>query len=261
MQEQQKKKQKRYFLISFGLHLGLFLFLAISSFVMPHDAQLILPSIQVDMVALPDHVKGDTPVIDPTQPVKEQEPPPPPEEKEVAKPAPKAADDSPMALEREREAEKRAKQALERMRKQMKKEQAAESKKRQELLEKRQADLKRFEETYRSAIKGNQANQGTSASGALGEVTNAYTGHVMDKVRSNWGLPAWLQSQKLRAVVHIRIDSRGNLISYNLTESSGNQIFDDYVTASIKKSNPFAPPPQELAPTLRNPGMEVLFPL
>jgi hypothetical protein len=43
--------------------------------------------------------------------------------------------------------------------------------------------------------------------------------------------------------------------------NSGDEAFDSYVKATVEKSSPFAPPPNEMAGQLQSSGMEVGFPL
>lgn len=265
MREEQKKI-KRYVAISFWSHIVLFLLFSIGQWISPKP-MLFQPTVQIDMVALPDQVKQSEPQpIDTTLPVKDKAPPPKPEPEEQKDDslALEKPDPNKLALEKakKKEAEDRAKEALRKLREQAKKNERKEEQKRQQaLLDKKKEDLKRFEEAYRSAIRGNQTNQGTSASGEMQATMNAYAGHITERLRNNWSLPAWLQSQGLRAVMRIYIDSRGNVMRYQMMRSSGNDTFDEYVKGCVQRSTPFAPPPEEMATGLRNSGMEVLFPL
>lgn len=237
----------------------------VSGWVFPGRQENFLPTVQIDMVALPDQVKAaDQPALDPTLPVKDAPPPlaPPPEPEASADSMPEPPDRrAEMALQKERDAQKEAKKALERLRQQVKRDQKAEDRRREELIERRQADLKRFEEAYRSAIRGNQTNQGTSMTGEMKATMNAYAGRVVEKVRSNWALPAFLQGRGLQASLRIYIDARGNLARYQFSRMSGNEAFDNYVKGAVQKSSPFAPPPEEMARGLRNSGLELDFPL
>jgi TonB family protein len=266
LKSEQNQKLRRYVKVSLGLHAGFFALLLIGKFFGPPPTELLQPSVQIDMVALPDLVKSqNNPALDKTLPVKEAPPPPPPPPKEEeAEPAPepvKPNREKELALKREKEAESDAKKALDRLKAQKKKEEKAEQKRREELVNQREQDLKRFEETYRSALKGNQMNQGTSATGAMQETMNAYAGHIRERLHGNWALPSWLQGKGLRAVVRMYIDGRGNILRYQFTLSSGNDAFDSYVKETVKNSSPFAPPPEEMARGLRNSGLEVQFPL
>ncbi|HEY8278372.1 MAG TPA: cell envelope integrity protein TolA [Bdellovibrionota bacterium] len=271
---EQRQKAKRYVKISFLLHLALFLSFSIGSFFVAKPL-LLTPSVQIDMVALPKNVKNDeAPPVDTSLPVKENPPPPPPpeeksepepKEEEVAlpkaKPEPKPVDDLALKRQKEKEAEKRAKEALKKVRDQLKKEKEEEEEKKQAALEKRKADLKKFEQRYREAIAGNQTNTGSSDTGQLNATINAYAAHITGKIRSNWELPSFLQSQNLSAKIVIYIDSRGHVVKMEFTKVSGNAIFDDKAEAAVRRSNPFFPPPAEMASGLRNSGIEVKFPL
>jgi TonB family protein len=265
MSEDSNKKHKRYFTISLLLHLGFFLFIAISGLVFPSKSELQLPTVQIDMVALPNQVKEENPEpVDTSLPVKEDVAPPPPPEEKAPEPEPepvpipeKKAEPKPV----KKEAEKRAKSALERLREQVENDRKEEERKKQAAVDKRKSDLKKFEEKYRAALRGNQTNTGTSASGALQSTMNAYFAHVRERLNSNWALPAWLQSQGLNAVVRVYIDGRGNVLRMNFVKASGNEAFDNYVKGTLQKSSPFAPPPAEMADALRNTGVEVGFPL
>jgi TonB family protein len=268
---EQNAKLRRYVKVSLGIHGGIIALLLVGKFLGFDKAEMFQPTVQIDMVALPDLVKSqENRPLDTTLPVKDAPPPPPPPPKEEEpamakpepKPEPKPSKDE-MALEKvkEKKAENDAKKALERLKAERQKEQRAEDKRREEALNKREEDLKRFNEAYRSAIKGNQTNQGTSSTGELQATMNAYAGHIRERLRQNWGLPAFLQDKGLRAVVRMYIDDSGKILRYNFTAVSGNEAFDSYVRAAVKDSSPFAPPPEEMAKGLRNSGLEVQFPL
>lgn len=260
MSQPRNTKLRRYLKISLGLHLGIFAFLVVGQWVAPNNTEMFQPTVQIDMVALPDLVKSQSQPLDTTLPVKDA-PPPARKEEAAEKDEPTPAPVPEKESKKEREAESDAKKALERLRAEVKKEQKEEDKRRRELVNKREEELKRFEETYRAAIKGNQVNQGTSATGAMQATLNAYVGHIREKLNGNWALPVWLQSAGLRAEVRMYLDARGNIIRYTFTKSSGNQTFDEYVEGTLKRSSPFAPPPEEMAKGLRNSGIGVQFPL
>lgn len=281
-QKQAEQRTKRFVVISFALHIAFFLSFSIGSYFAP-QSMVLAPSVQIDMVALPDTVKNQQQDdVDLTKPVKEDTPPAPPPEPEAKKPEPVAEPTPPaqpdpdeMALEKEKEkqkllkdkkkleadAKKRASDALKKMKEEAEKERLAEEKKRKEALEKRKKDLKDFEETYRRAQRGNQKNEGNSLTGEMVEARNAYQGHLLDKIRSKWTLPPYLQGKGYRAVMRMYLDGRGNVIKMEFKTVSGNNNFDDAVERTIRQSGPFFPPPAEMAPGLKNSGVEVQFPL
>lgn len=268
--EPQKNQTNRAVVISLALHFALFFVFSIGALFAPKTI-VFTPTVQIDMVALPNQVKNqEQEPVDTTLPVKDETPPaaepeskPEPEPEPEAKPEPAKPDPNQMELEqkkKEKEASKRAKEALKKMREQAEKEKKADEKKKNDALEKRKADLKRFEESYRQALRGNQKNQGSSVSGEMQEALNAYQGHMLDQIRSNWTLPPFLQGKGYRAVMRIYMNARGNVIRMEFKQVSGNNSFDNYVEQAIRKSK-FLPPPAEMAPGLNSSGVEVQFPL
>ncbi len=268
---------KRYLTISFGLHIALFLSFGVGALFAPKTLTLA-PSVQVDMVALPNQVKGEEPPeVDLTKEAKPkaEEPPPnveasveePPEPEKPAEPDPDqlALEQEKKEKERKRkelDAKKRAAEALKRMKDQAEKDRKEEEKKRQDALAKRKKDLEEFNKKYREALRGNQLNEGNSATGQVGQaVVNAYQGHLLDRLRKNWALPQFLQSKGYRAAMIIYLDSRGNVVGKKFTRTSGNNMFDNYVEEAVNNSSPFQPPPAEMAGGLRSAGVEVQFPL
>ena len=183
-QEEQRKKLQRYVALSSFFHAALFLAFFIGSFFAPQPL-MILPSVQIDMVALPKMVKNnDAPPVDVSLPVKEKAPAPVEEEKTApeppkvkepeAKAPPKALPKEDFALEqkRQRDAKTRAAEAIKNLREKQKKESQLEEERQRAKLEKRKSDLKAFEQKYREAIAGNQKNEGTSTSGQMGAALN-----------------------------------------------------------------------------------------
>ena len=128
--------------------------------------------------------------------------------------------------------------------------------------DKRKKDLAAFNEKYRQALRGNQKNQGDSATGEVGQaVMNAYQGHMLNKLRQNWALPNYLQGKGYRATIRIFINSRGQVVRKSFIRTSGNDMFDNNVESAVDQANPFMPPPAEMAGGLSSQGVDVNFPL
>jgi TonB family protein len=273
--DEQRKKVNRYVAISSALHVALFLLFSVGAIFAPRPI-VVMPTIHVDMVALPTQVKNnDEPPPDfskpvgPATPVVEE---PKADPDQIAKPEPREATPKPqpvrpavdeMVLERKKEAEakKRAEAALKRMRDQLKKERLAEEQKKKAALEKRRADLKAFEQKYRQAVAGNTKNEGNALSGQLAATTDAYSSAVADRIRAHWALPTFLQGQNLKATIVVHIDARGNVVQMEFTRVSGNTLFDNNAEKAIRNSSPVPPPPAELASSVRRGGMVVSFPI
>ena len=251
-----------YFRKSFFAHI-IFLSIFLSwSYLFPSQPLVIQPAIQVDMVALPDFTKGKDPIVDTSLPPKEDAKPAP-QPVEIPDPTP----DIMKIPEKEKKPDPKAKQepapresakkALERIKKELADKDKAEQKRR---IEEKKKDIERFDEKFRARLAGNSLSQGNSVSGVPAEVTNAYLGHIVDRIRANWELPPYLQSSNLRAAVRLYVDGNGS-IRYQISKKSGNEVFDNLVKDAIERAKPFAPPPEGLAGELRRNGLEVLFPL
>jgi len=267
---EQKKRLALYLKYSLIGHLVLFVLVILANLAFPDEVKIFMPSVQIDVVALPDLLKNQATPTDLSLPVKNQTPPPPsesevkkeennPAQMEAPQPEPKPSKKSEVA--ENKKLKENTKTALDRLRNLQKKKQQEERKAAQENLNKRQEDLKKFEETFRQALKGNQLNSGSSVTGSMQDAANAYFGHIREKLYNNWGLPSYLQGKGLRAEVAIYLDEKGNLIRYRFTQFSGNEVFDNNVKAAIQRAAPFAPPPDELSKVLKNSGIGLQFPL
>lgn len=261
----QNERFKRFFVISLALHGAFIASSLLGNLIFPSDAELFIPTVQVDMVALPDLVKSENePLIDKSLTPKEEAKPAekPPEkvaEKEPEKVKPKEAP-KPDEMSLKRERDNAAKKALERLKEEMKKAQKdAQKKKLEELADRKKADSDRLE-ALRRALKGNQVNEGTAVSGVNEATKNAYIGMIQNAIKSNWALPSYYQDKGLSAHVVIQIGSSGQLVGFRFTKPSGDDRFDEYVRSAVQQSAPFSAPPEEMARTLRG-GIGVRFPL
>ncbi|MFW7379512.1 MAG: cell envelope integrity protein TolA [Oligoflexus sp.] len=90
-----------------------------------------------------------------------------------------------------------------------------------------------------------------SAGGGL--IANAesrrYQGYLSQTIRRNYELPSnyQFQSSKTNVILLMRINARGELLTVDISESSGDQVRDAYSIEAVKKSAPFNPPPKALA--------------
>ena len=110
----ERKRLRRYLKISFLLHAGVLALMAAGEFFSWGKPLQYQPSVQIDMVALPDLVKSDEVMdLDKTLPVRDQPPPPSPPEAAPEKDemvAPKEPDDKKeLALRAEKKAQEEAK--------------------------------------------------------------------------------------------------------------------------------------------------------
>ena len=74
-----------------------------------------------------------------------------------------------------------------------------------------------------------------------------YYRKVWEKIKKNWILPTFLlkEANQLEAIVVLKINRQGKIISKYFEKSSGNIIFDRSVKEAIEKSVPLPPLPKD----------------
>jgi len=109
--------------------------------------------------------------------------------------------------------------------------------------QKREAKKKREEIEI---IRDNVLSASSGGEGATGEGTgvgtDSYYGIITEMIRNQWVYPD-IASSGLEAIVSIRIDKKGNIISQEVEKSSGNMLFDQSALRAISKASPLPPPP------------------
>jgi TonB family protein len=67
------------------------------------------------------------------------------------------------------------------------------------------------------------------------------------------------ERNSLKAQVKLRVDRTGEVLELAMVSSSGNELFDAAVLATIRQASPFSPPPEHLRESLRNTGVIMEF--
>ncbi len=219
------------------LHLLVLIFALVWGITAPKSERVLLPSIRVDLVGLPEITKKEIvnledlkTRLDETQKKIEKPVFVPPEEMTIKKPP----------------------------------EHIKEKKDLKNAIDKIKA-LQSIEETVKkstkpksiSVVKGNVVSKGNALSGESNVSISEYAEKVRVKLLENWDLPVWLSTQNLSAKVVIFLDKAGYVNNAVLMKNSGNNQFDDYVLKTIRRSEPFGTPPQEI----QSDGMTLGFPL
>ncbi len=243
----QNKTLKRFISFSIAIHLALIIFFSLKSALFPDTAREYIPSLRVDLVALPTQKK--TEIVEPKKPdapVPETQTKP----KDETKPDIKADQDpGDFAVKKKKKAEH--------------------AKKEKEAAKKLKAALDRIKALERvkaltagEEVKGNKISKGSALTGeAKTSLETTYDDVILERVRSNWELPKWLQEQNLSAQVLLFIDGRGQIRSFKIVKSSGNDQFDSEVKRTLQASAPFPLPPTEIASDLVSNGIKLGFPL
>ena len=236
--------------LSVLMHLLLLLVLYVKSVVMPPDLHTkeYLPSLRVDLVALPEHKINEqvTPALPPSS-VETKKP------AEPAKPEPREKVEKKADLKEKTEAAEQGDYSLKKKTKESKKEKMKGALERIKALEKiREGET----------LKGNVVRKGSSAKGdASRSAETTYFDVVLEKVRNEWELPSWLQGKGLSAKVLIKIDRRGMITVINFVRSSGNSQFDAAVKRALYASMPFPVPPVSVLADVMKDGVILGFPI
>ncbi len=198
-------------------HILLFAFFTVKSFIFPSHEEIYLPSVKVDLVALPEKTA-------PKQAAKAP-PKPPVQIQKTAKSSKKIIPkknkvDTAKALERM--------SSLERI----------ESMVENETLKENTPKAKPKD----NLIRGNRISPGTSLKGLSKLDYDSYRAKLEVHAKNNWELPKWLASGQLTADIQVHLDERGYVIKKNLLKSSGDKGFDDSVMAAIDRASPFPAP-------------------
>ena len=245
--------------ISTYLHVALLLFLMIKNWVLPSEPKFLAPSLQVDLVSLPQNLKKDVP--SPTIPVAEQSESPAASPHAVPAPIerveapsihpnemvlhPKRAKPSSTKHQANKDREKRIHGALARIK----------------ALNKIGGNEKPGLRVAQP-LTGNQLSRGTSQSGDAREAAiSGYDQALRDRLIQNWALPVWLSRQNLSARVQLFLDGRGNIRNFKFLKRSGSEQFDLAVRKTLEDSQPFPPPPEEVRSWIQSEGVTLGFPL
>ena len=122
--------------------------------------------------------------------------------------------------------------------------------------------LERIKAMDGEVVKGNQISKGSSLSGdAKASLETTYYDVVVERIRSYWELPQWLQDKNLSAKVLILINSKGEMTSYHFIKSSGNEQFDNEVKRTLQVSSPYSVPPAAIVSDVANEGVTLGFPI
>ena len=109
-------------------------------------------------------------------------------------------------------------------------------------------------------IKGEVISAGTRPTGLSKIQYDSFLSQIDATVKNNWALPQWLINLPLQARVKVKIDPSGQLLSKEISRSSGNPSYDEYCLAAVEKSAPFPAVPEKFAEIFKIDGFVVGFP-
>lgn len=127
-------------------------------------------------------------------------------------------------------------------------------------LEKIKDELKNEKPKSNHQFKGRALSPGMALTGLDKLQSESYLSQLDVAIKSNWALPEWLMNRNLRTRVQIKFNSSGELIYKKITESSGNQTYDDYCLQAIQNSSPFPHVPEKFSLIYQVSGVIIGFP-
>lgn len=246
----QESLLQRALRLSIAMHAAFFVFLLVKEALLPSPPHEYLPSIRVDLVGLPDQKRNATPLPLPTPaPAAPAQSPPLAQAQAPARTAeiPTVSEKGDLSIgkkksksKKEKDAQKRLKQALDRIR-----------------------AIERIKMLAGGdEVKGNAVSKGSALTGeAKQALETSYFDVVLERVRTYWELPKWLQGQNRSAKVMIYLDGQGQLKTFQFVQGSGNDSFDSEVKRTLQAAAPFPVPPAALASDLSKQGILLGFPL
>jgi colicin import membrane protein len=149
-------------------------------------------------------------------------------------------------LQKQREAEQKRLVEAERQRKQEEmKRQKAEADRKKAEAEKRNAEQARERERQRQLAEQLEAEERKrkqqQADAAASKAVAEYTALIKQKVSRSWLKPAG-NIKGLKCIVRVRVIPGGDVVSAEVTRSSGNRVFDDSVEKAVFKASPLPMP-------------------
>ena len=239
----QENLLKRALRLSIAMHAAMLLFLVAKDFLIPSLPREYLPSIRVDLVGLPENKKNTLPVPGSTPAPFAPAPTPASLNPEV----PVSREKGDLSIgkkksksKKEKEAQKRLKQALDRIR-----------------------AIERIKMLAGGdEVKGNAVSKGSALTGeAKQALETSYFDVILERVRTYWELPKWLQGQNRSAKVMIYLDGQGQLKNFQFVQGSGSESFDSEVKRTLQAAAPFPVPPAALVSDISKQGILLGFPL
>ena len=247
------------FLLSVGLHftlfsllLGMHVFEGLGLSIFKNRTEIKEPYqsfIQVDVVALPDQLVNEKPIVDMSQPIVEKPVP-------VAPPQPETK-----TVPEDVIADTKAKLEVENKNKKLREEEQSKALRQLKEEAKREQALKDLlannGKTGRKKISGNRISQGTSLVGMIGSASDQYRAQVGEAIRQHFNIYRWQQKKgNLVADIYLEIYPTGRIKTRKIVKASSDSTYDSAVLQAIDEAQPF-PVPQDLS--LLNEGFQITF--
>lgn len=244
---------------SIGFHLLIFVIFGVRAAFFQPEAIDYQAAVRVDIVGLPDKPMPEKVAAPPPKPEEKEEPKPKVEPKPAPKPPapkvvekPKAKEPDAVNLEKQKNKEKEALEKLKAM--------SALDKIKSEVESESHKKTASAAKPATEKVKGNVLSPGTELTGLSKLQHDSYLVTLDHQIKQNWLLPEWLAKKPFRAQIRLKIDEKGQILSREITLSSGNKSYDDLALETIDKSAPFPAPPEKFVDIVRVNGLLIGFP-
>lgn len=117
-------------------------------------------------------------------------------------------------------------------------------------------------EDYKGKGDARGSKQGTVSDFTMQTIGMQYATDLDGRIRPNWSVPTVIPEDlraALSAAVVVYIGADGRVIKLEISQRSGNQLFDDSLIKAIKMSSPLPAPPPELRQQVGHDGFEITF--
>ena len=158
-------------------------------------------------------------------------------ENERKKEEQKLADAKKKRITEQKEAEKKRQEEAKRL-------QELETKRKEEEERLAKLEQQKREEEFRNKLKAEQERLAKESDKQKQSVINQYKAMITAKVRQNWIVPA-SATEGMSCEVQVRLIPSGDVITVQLTRSSGDETFDRSVENAVRKASPLPVPPVE----------------
>jgi outer membrane biosynthesis protein TonB len=222
-------------------HVLVVLILTVKAVFFQAEDIIVSSAIRVDIVALPEKIK----------PPKEEEIKPEVKEEKVVEEKPvekilSKAEKKKILLEK---AQLEQKKALESLKDQLKRDQEA-----------IEEVKKSMEKPEPKIFKGNILAPGSEITGVAKIEYDKYFDVIRSNIKNNLVLPKWLKDANLKTYVLMKLDERGYVIYKSVSQTSGNEMYDNLILTAIGKASPFPAPPERLTNIIQVDGITLRFP-
>lgn len=238
---------KKYLLCSFLVHGLVVFFIFIQNVYFPSKPTRYLPSVRVDLVALPNKVYKKV--------ITKNLPKPKKQKSVQVKSQPKKK--LPQKKKPKIKAKAKPKVKSKTIRQMQKK--AIEQLKAQVALEKTKKEPPQ-KTNWKQEFKGNIIAAGTHLTGLAQIQHEDYQKELDFHVKQYWELPKWLDQDDLRATALVKINQQGFVVEKKILHSSGNFQYDKIVLETIDRASPFPKPAKKFFNIVRIDGIILGFP-